>query len=191
MKPPHPPRVREDRTIVGDVHDEATSWGLLSQRKALLDFVVAFLRSIGFQRKHKSACAGGLCLTRHSHYIRVRLGGVTIWRLQCTVGKAVFTVLPHFVLRSRAMKPDVAKQALLATHGGLSLALCAVLYHVSPMAMYRLVCALGRHDLVPALYRCQLALPRSLRVDEKHPYCRRSNASLPTMAPGRLIWHLG
>jgi hypothetical protein len=23
-------------------------------------------------------------LTRHSHYARVRLGGLTIWRIQCT-----------------------------------------------------------------------------------------------------------
>jgi hypothetical protein len=40
-------------------------------------------------------------LTRHSHYARVRLGGLTIWRIQCTRCRAVFTVLPHFVLRYR------------------------------------------------------------------------------------------
>src|SRR5262249_9099349 len=61
------------------------------------------------------------CLPRHSHYIRVRLGGVTIWRIQCTTCKTVFTVLPHFVLRYRSMRPEVARDALLATHGGLSL----------------------------------------------------------------------
>jgi hypothetical protein len=59
-------------------------------------------------------------LTRHSHYVRVRLGGVTLWRIQCTTCKAVFTVLPHFVLRYRQMRPEVARDALLATHGGLS-----------------------------------------------------------------------
>jgi hypothetical protein len=37
------------------------------------------------------------------------------------------------------MRPEVARDALLATHGGLSLELCAVLYHLSPMALYRLV----------------------------------------------------
>jgi hypothetical protein len=42
---------------------------------------------------------------------------------------AVFTVLPHFVLRYRQMRPEVARDALLANHGGLSLELCAVLYH--------------------------------------------------------------
>lgn len=183
--------LRQDRTIVVDFRDEATYFSLLDQSTAFIDFVVAFILSIGFQLRHKSACSGGFCLTRHSHYMRVRLGGVTIWRLQCTVCKAVFTVLPHFVLRYRAMKPDVAKHALLATHGGLSLELCAVLYHVSPMAIYRLVCALGHQGLVPVLRRCQLPLPRYLLVDEKHTHCRRAKVYLPTIAQGRVIWHLG
>jgi hypothetical protein len=50
----------------------------------------------------------------------------------------VFTILPHFVLRYRQMRPDVARDALLATHGGLSLKLSAVICHISPMALYRL-----------------------------------------------------
>jgi hypothetical protein len=45
--------------------------------------------SLGFQLKHKATCSGGGCLTRHSHYVRVRLGGITIWRIQCTTCKAV------------------------------------------------------------------------------------------------------
>ena len=62
-------------------------------------------------------------------------------RIQCTRCKAVFTVLPHFVLRYRKMRPNVARDALLATHGGLSLKLCAAICHLSPMALYRLVIA--------------------------------------------------
>jgi hypothetical protein len=87
-----PPSRREDRTIVADVQDEATYFGLLSQGRACVDFVGAFLLALGFQLKHKAACSGGYALTRHSHYVRVRLGGGTIWRLQCTQCKAVFTV---------------------------------------------------------------------------------------------------
>jgi hypothetical protein len=49
------------------------------------------------------------------------------------------------------MRPDVARNALLAIHGGLSLELCAVMCHVSPMALYRLVCALGHQSLVSVL----------------------------------------
>ena len=85
--------------------------------------------------KHKATCSGGGCLTRHAHYARVRLGGLTIWRIQCTTCKAVFTVLPHCVLRYRHMRPDVARDVLLATQGGLSLELCAVIGHISPMAL--------------------------------------------------------
>jgi hypothetical protein len=88
--------------------------------------VLAFLLSLGFQLLHKASCSKGGSLTRHSHYARLRLGGLTIWRVQCTTCRAVFTVLPHFVLRYRHMRPEVARDALLATHGGLSLELCAV-----------------------------------------------------------------
>src|SRR5437773_741681 len=88
---------------------------------------------IASQLLHKATCRGGGCLTRHSHYVRVRLGGVTIWRLQCTTCRAVFTVLPHCVLRYRRMRSEAARNALLATHGGLSLATlrgdCAYLAH--------------------------------------------------------------
>jgi hypothetical protein len=59
--------------------------------------------------------------------VRVRLGGLTVWRLQCTTCRAVCTVLPHFVLRDRQMRPEVACNALLAMHRGLSLELCAVI----------------------------------------------------------------
>ena len=52
------------------------------------------------------------------------------------------------------MSPEVARDALLATHGGLSLELCAVLYHLSPMALYRLICTFGHHSLVTVLTRC-------------------------------------
>ena len=123
--------------------------------------------------------------------MRVRLGGLTIWRIQCTTCKAVFTVLPHFVLRYRQMRPEVARDALLATHGGLSLELCAVIYHISPMALYRLVCALGQQSLVTVLTRCGLPLPVYFLADEKHSRCLTDKVYLPTIVSGRVIWHLG
>jgi hypothetical protein len=138
--------IRENRTITVDFRDEATYFQLLGDGKAFLECVMAFVLSLGVQLKHQATCRGGRCLTRHSHYVRVRLGGLTIWRLQCTGCKAVFTVLPHFVLRYRQMRPDIARDALLATHGGLSLDLCAVIGHISPMALYRLICALGQQS---------------------------------------------
>jgi hypothetical protein len=184
-------QTRENRTITVDFQNEATYFQLLGDGKAFVEFVVAFLLALGFQLAHKATCRGGGCLTRHSHYVRVRLGGVTIWRVQCTTCKAVFTVLPHFVLRYRLMRPEVARDALLATHGGLSLALCAVLYHISPMALYRLVCAFGHQGLVPVLTRCGLSLPTYFLADEKHSHCLTDKVYLPTIVRGRLIWHLG
>ena len=90
---------RENRTITVDFQNEATSFQLLGDGKACVELVIAFVMSLGFQLKHKATCHGGGCLTRHAHSMRVRLGGVTIWRLQCTTCRAVFTVLPPFVLR--------------------------------------------------------------------------------------------
>jgi hypothetical protein len=184
-------QTRENRTITVDFRDEATYVQLLGDGKAFVEVVFAFLLSLGFQLAHKATCQGGGCLTRHSHYLRVRLGGVTIWRIQCTRCKAVFTVLPHFVLRYRQMRPEVARDALLATHGGLSLELCAVLYHISPMALYRLVCAFGHQGLVTVLTRCGLPLPAYFLADEKHSRCLTDKVYLPTIVCGRVLWHLG
>jgi hypothetical protein len=184
-------QTRENRTITVDFRDEATYVQLLGDGKAFVECVCAFLLALGFQLAHKATCQGGGYLTRHSHYLRVRLGGVTIWRIQCTRCRAVFTVLPHFVLRYRQMRPDVARDALLATHGGLSLELCAVLYHISPMALSRLVCAFGQHSVVTVLTRCGLPLPPYFIADEKHSRCLTAKVYLPTIVSGRVIWHLG
>src|SRR5262250_3373477 len=142
---------RENYTITVDFRSEATYFQLLGDGKAFLECILAFVMALGFQLKHKATCRGGGCLTRHSHYARVRLGGLTIWRIQCTTCRAVFTVLPHFVLRYRQMRPEVARDALFATHGGLRLECCAVLYHLSPMAL------LPHGALSPAL--CPWAAP--------------------------------
>jgi len=148
--------------------------------------------ALGFQLKHKCDCEGGFSLTRHSHYTRVRLGGLVIWRLQCKKCRAVFTILPHFVLRYSGVKPEVAKKALLATQGGLSLELSAtIIENISPMVIYRLMCAFGRAGLVTVLTRCQLPLPKYLLADEKHSYCLTEKVYLPTIVEGRVVWHLG
>ena len=89
------------------------------------------------------------------------------------------------------MRPEVARDALLATHGGLSLEWCAVICHISPMALYRLVCALGQQSLVAVLTRCGLPLPVYILADEKHSRCLTDKVYLPTIVSGRVIWHLG
>jgi hypothetical protein len=89
------------------------------------------------------------------------------------------------------MRPEVARDALMATHGGLSLERCAVICHISPMALYRLVCALGQQRVVTVLTRCGLPLPPYFLADEKHSHCLTDKVYLPTIVRGRVIWHLG
>jgi hypothetical protein len=182
---------RQNRTLTVDFQDPSTYFELIRNGQAFVEFVLAFILSIGFQLAHKATCTGGGCVTRHSHYARIRLGGLTIWRIQCTSCQAVFTVLPHFALRYRRMSPEVARQALIATHGGLSLEWCATICHISPMALYRLICALGQHSLVSVLVNCHLSLPAYLLADEKHSTCLTERVYVPTMVSGRVIWHLG
>jgi hypothetical protein len=89
------------------------------------------------------------------------------------------------------MRPEVARDALLATHGGLSLERCPVICHLSPMALYRLVCALGQQRVVTVLTRCGLPLPAYVLADEQHSHCLTDNVYRPTIVTGRVIWHLG
>ena len=89
------------------------------------------------------------------------------------------------------MRPEAARDALLAIHGGLSLELGAVIGHLSPMALYRLVCAFGQQSLVTVLTRCGLPLPTYFLADEKHSRCLTEKVYLPTIVCGRVIWHLG
>jgi len=67
--------MRANRTITVDFRDEATYFCLMGDGKAFLECILAFMLSLGFQLLHKATCDGGGCLTRHSHYVRVRLGG--------------------------------------------------------------------------------------------------------------------
>ena len=184
-------QTRENRTITVDFRSEATYFQLLGDRKAFLECVLAFLMSLGFQLQHKATCRGGGCLTRHSHYVRVRLGESPSGDSNARHVAPCSPSSRHFILRYRQMRPDVARDALLATHGGLSLEICAVIHHISPMALYRLVCALGHQSLVAMLTRCGLPLPVYFLADEKHSTCLADKVYLPTIVRGRVIWHLG
>ena len=60
-----------------------------------------------------------------------------------------------------------------------------------PLALYRLLCALGQHSLVTVLTRCRLSLPVYILADEKHSRCLTDKVYLPTIVSKRVIWHLG
>ena len=66
-----------------------------------------------------------------------------------------------------------------------------MLWHLSPMALSRLVCAFGRQSLVTVLTRCGLPLPTYFLADEKHSRCLTAKVYLPTIVSGRVLWHLG
>jgi hypothetical protein len=90
---------RDNRTIPVDLRDHTTSCRRLADGQACVEWGLAFLLALGGQLQHQATCDGGGGLTRHAHEGRVRRGGVTLWRLQCTTGRAGFTILPHCVLR--------------------------------------------------------------------------------------------
>ena len=171
--------------------NDATYGQLLGDGKAFLDFVCAFLWSVGVQLTQQATGHGSGGLTRYSPDVRVRLGGVISWRLQCTTGNAVFTVLPHVVVRDRQMQPAVARDALLATQGGRSVAWCAAIGHVFPLAVYRWVCALGQPRVMTVLTRCGLPLPAYCLADETHRPGLTDHVDLPTLVKGRLLGPLG
>ena len=57
---------RQNRTLTVDFQDSSTYFELISDGKAFVEFVLAFVLSLGFQLAHKATCRGGGCLTRHS-----------------------------------------------------------------------------------------------------------------------------
>jgi hypothetical protein len=71
------------------------------------------------------------------------------------------------------------------------LALCAVLYHISVMVLYRMLCTLEQQSLVTVLRRCDLPLPVYVLADEKHSHYLTEQMYLPTIVCGRASWHLG
>lgn len=77
-------RKYDNRTIPVAFQDEANYQRLCQDGRAFVECVVMFIISRGFQLKHHCGCPGGWCLTRHTHYTRIRLGGLVIWRLPCT-----------------------------------------------------------------------------------------------------------
>jgi hypothetical protein len=184
---------RENRTITVDFQHEATYFQLLDDGKAFLEFVFAFLLALGFQLKHTATCRGGGCLTRHSHDVRVRLGDLTIWRVQCTTCKAVIgrqscRTSSCVTTRCDRRSPGMLCWPLTAA----SVWSCArSIGHISAMALYRMVCALGQQSLVCVLTRCGLPLPVYFLADEKHSHCLTAKVYLPTIVIGRVIWHLG
>ena len=54
---------RQNRTITVDFQEETTYFQLLGDPKAFVEFVLAFLLSLGFQLLHTASCSEGGNLT--------------------------------------------------------------------------------------------------------------------------------
>src|SRR5262245_22074646 len=100
-----PKATRHNRTITVDFQDPSTFFQLVMEGQPFVELALPFILALGLHSTPSSTGRSRGSLPRHSHYARVRLGGLTIWRIQCTSCKAVFTVLPHFVLRYRRLSP--------------------------------------------------------------------------------------
>lgn len=85
----------------------------------------------------------------------------------------------------------MARDALVATPGGLGFEWCAVIGQISPMARSRVRGARGSQRLVAVLTRCGLARPVSVVADAKHRRCRTEPGYRPTLVRGRVLWPLG
>src|SRR6266699_2952815 len=119
---------RKNRTITVDFHNEATYDQLLDHTNAFVEFVLAFLLALGFQLLHKASCSEGGGLTRHSHYARVRLGGLNIWpmalyRVICAFGQHSLVMvltrcglpLPTYILADEKHSRCLAERVYLPT----------------------------------------------------------------------------
>jgi hypothetical protein len=71
--------------------------------------------SDGSFRTRRPVTAAAAC---HTHDARVRLGGLPLGQIPWPTGQAGCLVLPPVVVRSRRLRPDVARYALLAPPGG-------------------------------------------------------------------------
>ena len=182
---------RKNRTVHVDFQDESTYHRLIEDGSAFLEFVVAYVLSIGFQFLHKSHCSGQSRFKRHSHYARIRLGGLHIWRIQCCECNATFSILPHFVQRYRSMPPSVAQNALIAVNGGLSLENTSLILNISAMSIWRLFISIGQFHVAQTLLKTGLSLPSYFQADEKHTKRLKEKAYLTTIVDRQLVWHLG
>ncbi len=180
----------KNRTIIVDFGNEDQYQEIILDTKIFLEFVIAYILSLDFQLLHKSSCTGGNCLTRHSHYARVKCGGITIWRIQCKKCKAVFTVIPSFLIRYFSYRSEQVKKALIAYHGGLSLENCTICFNIKAMALYRIICTFGKYSLPSIFYKAGLTLPKNAQVDEKHTKCMGDKGYIPMLTCGHTIWHI-
>lgn len=177
---------RTNRTIHIDFETEEKYKKLMEKGGQFIGFIIGFLITIGAGLRHKKWCKGGLEVTRHSHY--KRLCGVTIWRLQCKECLAVFTILPHFIIRYSKIRTEEAEKSLTALLGGLSFDNTAAILSIASMPLYRLCLRFGRIELVGLLLAASVRPPSYGAADEKHTWLLGKRHYAAIWASGPIVW---
>ncbi len=188
IKPTQKPPQRLNRTLFIDFGSEERYLSLLEQTTLFVAEVVSFLLAIGAELLHKAGCPGGFALTRQSCYQHRRLGGLTIWRVQCKRCMAVFTVLSRFVMRHRALTVTQAEPALIGLMGGASFDTLSMMLSVPVMTLYRMFVSFGQVDLVGVLLIASVPPPQFGVPDEKHTWRLGDRHYMPISAIGPLFW---
>ena len=182
---------RQNRTITVDFQDEATYFQLLDEPRRLSSSSSPSSSPSAFSSTTRRAVATvGVSLATPITSASVWAGSPS-GAFSARDARRYSRSCPILSCAIARCDPRWPGDALLATHGGLSLEWCATICHISPMALYRVICAFGQHSLVSVLTRCGLRLPAYILADEKHSRCLTAKVYLPTIVSGRVLWHLG
>ena len=174
------------------------------KRSTLIEYIQRPLQAQLGVKKHKADCADTSRYTVHelrSRKVQGWLGEsrtMEICRVRCCSCRAVFTMLPSFLMRYRRQDTDcLSKLMELNLAMGLSLRQTATIYEWNkgprgwqPGWVWALVQWLG--SLMPVsrlLIRLGLSLPDHLLSDEKFATLIDSRIYLFLVSQGELIWH--
>ena len=197
----------KQRTAIVYFGPERADYLKLAEAEAsseFLEYIQAPLQAQLGAELHKETCRALSRYTGHGRRMR-RLQGwvgeaqeIPIHRVRCCECRAVFTVLPSFIMRYRRQDTDCLEKLLrlsLAMH--LSQRHAALVYSWggeerawSPTWMWNLVQWLG--NLMPVawfLMRLGLTPPKHVLSDEKFAVLDGERIYLFLVSQGELIWH--
>lgn len=201
------PRTNQKRTAI--LYFGATKQDYLSlvqekKHSGLLEYIQPLLQAQLHPEQHQNGCSDQSHYTIHSQRNRQLQGllgareTIPVCRVRCQSCRAVFTVLPSFILRYRRQDADCLGKLLEMNLGmGLSLRETASIYRWmdsthrwQPSWIWTLVQWLG--TLLPVyllLMRMGLTPPEHILSDEKFAVLNGAKVYLFLVSEQELIWH--
>ena len=200
------PRVNQQRTVIvyfGATKQDSLSLVQEKRHSALLAYIQPLLKAQLKLEQHQNGCSDQSRYTIHSQrdrHLQGLLGAretIPICRVRCQSCRAVFTVLPSFILRYRRQDADCLGKLLEMNLGmGLSLRETASIYRWmglerawQPSWIWSLVQGLGQ--LLPVfllLMRMGLTPPHHLLSDEKFAMLKGAKVYLFLVSEQELVW---